>query len=327
MKLITTIDEIQESVPVLYTTTIDRVKPFIGSAERNYLLAVIGREQYQVLVDAYAAAEFITSDIQDENIREAVIISQRIISNLGYLTGLPVLNVNFSDSGITVTSNAETKQAFKWQVDELKASIQELGFTAIEELLIYMEEYAPDKFPEYLNSANYLKNQEYLIRSAAEFSENFNINGSRYIFKSLSYLMRRVEEQVVKKLFSSAFIERLKGDDLTPKELQLLDDYISPGIALLTGAKAVVERVITFKNGVASVNIEGNYDSEKNNTGASRDQITMAVDQLNNDGSAFLQGGLDFILANVSDFPGFERIVPRKRRNLPNSADKGIYAV
>ncbi|RZM11092.1 MAG: hypothetical protein EOO88_47365 [Pedobacter sp.] len=326
MKLITTIDEIQESIPVLFTSSIDRVKPFIGSAERNFLLAVLGRDQYQVLVDAYNEADHNADSIADEEIKEAVKISQRIISNLGYLTGLPVLNVNFSDSGITVTSNAETKQAFKWQVDEVKASIQELGFTAIEELLIYMEEYAPDKFPEYLNSTNYLKHQEYLIRSAAEFSENFNIGGSRYIFKTLSYLMKRVEEQIVKKLYSPAFFESLKSGDLSGKKLELVTDYIAPGIALLTGAKAVVERVITFKNGVAAVNIDGNYDSEKNNMSATREQVTLAVDQLNTDGNAFLQGGLQFILDNVSDFPGFEPIVPRKKRNLPNSSDKGIYA-
>ncbi|MGY4385640.1 hypothetical protein ACVWYN_002686 [Pedobacter sp. UYP24] len=326
MKLITTIDEVQETLPVSFTSTIDRVRPFIAAAERNYLLAVIGKAQYEVLVDAYVAADRIAKDIADTEIQEAVLICQRIISNLGYLTGIPVLNVNFTDAGISVTSTSDIKQAFKWQVEDVKSAILELGFTAIEELLIFMEEDSPDKFPEYLNSENYTKRHQYLITDAADFSDNFNINNSRYIFKMLSYLMKRVEEQVVKRLYGATFFESLKTEELSGKSLTLVKDYIMPGIALLTGAKGIIERVISFKNGIASVNLDGNYDSEKNNIAASRDQMNMAMEQLNIDGSAFLQSGLQFVLDNLVDFPSYQQIAPKRRRNIGNSKDKGIYA-
>lgn len=327
MKLITTIEEIQESLPVTFNSAIDRVKPFIGAAERNYLIAVIGKAQYEVFVAAYTEANYNTADILDPEIKEAVIICQRIISNLGYLTGIPVLNVNFTDAGISVTSTESIKQAFKWQVDDVKAAIQELGFTAIEELLIFMEEDSPDKFPEYLNSVNFIRHHEYLITSASDFSDNFNISNSRYIFKTLSYLMRRVEEQSIKKVFGSEFFEALKSDDLNAKQRQLMTNYIMPGIALLTGAKGVVERVITFRNGVASVNLEGNYDSEKGNAVASRDQINMVCEQLITDGTAFLQDGLQFIMDNLEDFPNYQRLAPKRRRNITNNKENGIFAV
>jgi hypothetical protein len=324
MKLLSTIKEVQAQVPVLPTSNLNQVTPYLSSAERNYVQLVIGREQYAALVEAYEAAEKKVEQITDPVVREAVVISQRIISNLGYYAAIPLLNVNIGASGMTVFSNEDTKQAFKWQVDEVKYSLIELGFTAIEDLLIHLEE-SPDIFHLYIDSDQYRLNERFLIQQASVFSGAFNIGGSRYIFQMLSSLMKRVEDQTVKRLFGPVFFESLKLGELDEIHQQLVDDYLVPGIALLTGAKAMVERIITFKNGVASVNLEGNYGSEKNNVAATKEQITAAVDQLTADGSQFLQDGIDFLVNNALAFPSYIRQAPKRRYSVASDKDKGVF--
>ncbi|SDM40692.1 DUF6712 family protein [Pedobacter antarcticus] len=324
MKLIKTIEEVRKFVPVLSTAAIDNVSPYLSNAERNYILLVIGPAQFNALVEEYNSASGDTELIMDPVIRHAVEIAQKVIANLGYYTAIPILNVNVGDSGITVFSNSDTKQAFQWQVDEIKASFLELGFSAIEELLIHLEQ-SPDIFHYYMDSEQFMRNERFLIREAAVFSDNFNIGGSRYVFQMLAALMKRVEDQTVKRLYGAEFFENLKKDEPAGKIKVLVQDYIIPGIALLTGAKALVERTITFKNGIASINLEGNFSAEKNNTPATRDQVTAMAAQLMNDGNQFLQDGLEYLVHNVQEFPAYVKQIPKRRFTVKSDKDKGVF--
>lgn len=324
MKIITTLKEVQQYVPVLNTSALAPIAPFISSAERNYIINVVGRAQYDLLAGAYSDAGFKVDAIADPILQEAVSICQRIVCNLGYYTAMPILNVNIGASGITVFSNEDTKQAFKWQVDEVKEALIELGFTAIEDLLLHME-HSPDVFGAYIDSTQFRRNERFLIQQAGVFSDCFNINGSRYIFQMLASLMQRVEDQTVKRLYGSLFFESLKLDHSSGARLQLVTGYLNPGIALLTGAKAIIERIITFRNGVASVNLQGNYGSEQANVAATREQITAAVEQLQTDGSQFLQDGISFLLENATEFPDFIMQSPKRRYTVNGPRDKGVF--
>src|SRR3546814_1568325 len=89
------------------------------------------------------------------------------VCNLGYYLALPVLSVKIGNSGIQVFSNQDTKQAFNWQVDNVKKSLLELGFNNLEELLSLMAGNAT-KFPEYISSDEYKLTQSSLIQEASD---------------------------------------------------------------------------------------------------------------------------------------------------------------
>lgn len=326
MKLISTIEEVQEHLPIQMTNYLETVKPFISSAERAYILMIIGRNQFNALVALYEAAEKNTANIQDPIIREALEFCQKIEAALGYFHAIPVLSVKIGTTGIQVFSNNDTKQAFNWQVDDLKKALLNIGFTAIEDLLILMDE-NPDLFPMYIDSEQYKASEQYLIESATDFTQYFNIAKSRYIFSSIAYVMRRIEDHKVRPLFGAAFFQDLKEDKLQGKYAILANDYIKPGIALLTAAKAIVERIITFENGVASINLIGNYDAAKNNMPATRDDILAATSQLESDGSRFLSDGVEFLKSNQADFPNYVPPVRKSSYNIKNNSEGGIFAI
>lgn len=319
MKLIKTLDEIQNHVPVQMTTDIGVVRPFIGTAERSHLVRAIGRGAFEALVNVYDSGP-----IADPMIKEAVELAQGTVCNLGYYLALPVLSVKIGNSGIQVFSNQDTKQAFNWQVDKVEKSLRELGFNNLEALLSLMAGNVA-KFPEYIASDQYKLSQSSLIREASDFSRYFNIKSSRYVFSCLAYIMARVETQSVEPLFSEAFIASLKANAPTGKMKILVEKYLKPGIALLTGAKAYRERVITMENGVASINLIENYSTAQRQLTPAASVIDAAVQQLTDDGNRFLADGLAYAVANISDMPGFELPEVRKRWNVQNDRTKGIY--
>lgn len=324
-KIINTIEEVQGYLPVQMTSHFDVIDPFLNGAERAHLKRLIGKNQLTALIDAYETADKNAYTIVDDEIREAVQLSQKIVTALGYYAALPILAVKIGSSGIQVFSNTDTKQAFNWQVDDVKKALVDLGYGAIEELLCLMDE-NPDKFPEYISSEQYVSAEQFLIETAVDFNQYFNINRSRFIFQSISYVMLRVENQTVKNLFGIEFFESLKADNLTGKHKILANQFIKPGIALLTAAKAIVERVITFENGVASINLMGNYEAAKANIPATRDEIAATKLQLETDGNQFLQDGLTYIQDNSADFLDFITQSTGSRYNVKNNPDGGIFA-
>lgn len=110
------------------------------------------------------------------------------------------------------------------------------------------------------------------------------------------------------------------------REKQLVEDYLMPGIALLTAAKAIVERIITFENGVASINLFGNYESVKNNLQATKNDIEIATTQMNTDGNQFLQDGLQLILDNLGDFPGYQVPEVKRKYAVKNRDGGGLFS-
>lgn len=323
--LISKIAELQQYLPVQMTSDIEVVLPFLVNATSAHLLPSIGKEQYDVLTSAYKTAGKNIDAIEDETIKEAVIRSQAVIANLGYFYAVPVLSVKIGNAGIQIFSSETTKQAFNWQVDDLKKSLLELGFGALEHLMVYLHEEI-DGFPQYAASAGYQASQQLLIRDARDFSKHFNIADSRYVYSTIVYIMRRVEIQSAQKLFSVKFYRSLKEPELPDAKQILVDEYVKPGLALLTAAKAIRERIITFEHGVASVNLIGNYNTAERQITPSADQLSQVTAQLEADGNQFLSDGLDYVLANPDDFIDFEQPLTIANRNIKNRKDSGIYA-
>lgn len=324
MKLISTISEIQDYVPVQLTSDILVVKPYITVAERSFLVRSIGHSAYMALVAAYIFAGKNVSAIANEATQEAVRLAQATIANLGYHKGLPVLAVKIGNSGIQVFSNQDTKQAFNWQVDKVERSLLELGFNNLEALLEHMEQH-PTVFAEYHASDEYRATKSCLIRTAQDFSANFNIKSSRFVFSCIAYIMRRIEAQDVEHLFGESFIDGLRSNVPTGKVKTLAEKYLKPGIALLTGAKAIRERVITLDNGVASINLAENYSHAERQVTPVASVLDATITQLTDDGNRFLADGLAYAVANMADMPGFEEPGAKKRYYVKNNKEKGIW--
>jgi len=323
-KLIKAIGEVRAHVPSNMTADFDKINPFLENAERLYVMHLIGKDEFLSLLGVYTAAQFKLEQIIDEDVRQAIIIAQKIICNLGYLFGLPMISVSIGTGGIQIQSSADKKTAFQWQTDEIKQALQELGFGAIEELLDHLELY-PEKFSDYIASENYTKQKRFLINTAAEFSDYFEIKKSRFLFQSLCSLMYRIESNVMEKIFGEEFFQSLKAPDVSGKKKKLADKYIKPAIALLTGAKSVKERVFSYNDGIVTYNFLGTTQNLRESKELSADKIDPVVESLTAEANIFLQDAKDYITKNPEDFPDFVEQLPQRRFKGTNRKEAGIF--
>lgn len=322
-QLITTIAEVTAQVPVNLTSEFDVVAPFLRSAEVSYVQRVIGTDQFAALVALYAAG---AEPAANENQKEAISLCQKVISNIGYYFATPVLSVSIGSSGITVISNEQTKQAFQWQVNDLKDALISLGFNALEELLNLLEE-NPGDFAPYAGSAEFAALSGLLIQTAADFSDQYDIKNSRLVFTSIAYIIRRIENQNLVKLLGQPFLDSLKIAGLSEQKLTLLNTYIKPGLALIAVAKALTERVITLENGLVTYNFKGRDNNMSQSQPATPQQIAAQATQLTADGEEFLQDGVQYMLDNPSLFDDYTVPTPRRRFQFVNQRTRGIFGV
>lgn len=323
--LIKTIAEVKAVIPMNMTADFERLNPFLANAERLYVQNLIGKDEFTDMQTIYTNASFNTANIIDPIVKKSILIAQKIICNIGYLFAIPLLSVSVGASGIQINSSADKKNAFQWQIEDIKKSIQELGGSAIEEMLILADE-NPLIFDKYIISENYQKQKKYLITTAAEFSDYFEIKKSRFLFQSLCSLMYRVESQIIEKTIGENFLATLKLPNTTAQQKKLSNKYIKPALALLTVAKAINERVFAFNDGVVSYNfIAANQENLKSSKEVLQEKILPLVKSLTDDANVFLQDAQSFITANASDFPTFVAPLPNRRFKATNRPDSGIF--
>jgi hypothetical protein len=313
-KLITTLAEVQAQVPVNMTSDFDTIKPFLRTAETTWVQRLIGTDQYDALVALYQpSADPAPNDTQ----AAALDHCRRIIANIGYYYAVPVLSVSIGTSGITVTSNDQTKQAFQWQVEELKDALQDLGFRGIEDLLALLES-DPESFAGYAASDELAAQKSMLIQSAADFNQYYEIGVSRLVFNSIAYLVRRIEQQNLTQLFGPEVLATVKASGADSPHQTLLNTYIKPGVAMIAVAKALIERVITLEQGKVAFNFKGRDNNMSQSQPGTTEQIADMAGQLTADGQNFLQNGLAYVTKNATSFPEYVAPEPRSRFQITN---------
>lgn len=125
--------------------TFDDVKPHVGSANVNndmstldsyidtagdsYMCAVMGRDTYEALVDAFQ-----TNDLT--NAQEAILKpAQRALANFAYFLFAEDGGLIVNDSGIGTAEHGEMKRPYQWQVRDFKRNRLRIAWDAVRVLL------------------------------------------------------------------------------------------------------------------------------------------------------------------------------------------------
>lgn len=330
MTIIATIDELKKYVEVATSLKFETVEPSLKSAARRHLKDCLGAELFSKLILAYQAASMKIEDMPVD-LKELAQLSQAAVANVAIYLLIPRLSITISESGVSRVENNNEKTAFQYQEVNAKESYLRAGFDAMEDILIYLEGNKTE-FPEWVSSSSYLDFKKYFIQSAAEFSSSYNIQQSRLAFLAVRYIMKRIEDFQVKdvigkKLFGVIKTE-LNSGTVTSLHQVLLDDYICPGIALITIAKGVWERALDVSENGVSVAIKGNTNNnELRNTAELSKQQKMA-DQLLADGNQYLSRLGVFLEENKLEYPDYEPPVTESLLfTIKNNRDNGIYSV
>jgi hypothetical protein len=257
MSLIRTIEQFCAHVRVSTTgTDLANLAPDLRLVERQQLRPVLGPALHNEL--SALSDEDLQAALDDSTSATGALLRlvHEALANLGLLEYLPLNQLQINDGGVYVMSGG--KSPFQWQINELKASLRNKGFNALEAVLTYLDEHVDD-FPAWATSAAAVDARVLLISSATEFSRHYDINGSRLTYQAFLPLIRKVERFQLEALLSAEYLRELKAQlvasTLAPDNRDVLDEYLRPALAHLVVAKAVGEVGLSFNGANIELNI------------------------------------------------------------------------
>jgi hypothetical protein len=303
--LFKSIADLQQVLPFTENFEFEKISPSLLNAEMDYLIPIIGQEQYDELNDAYVAAD--SEDDLFPALKKLLDYSQRVTANIGMYNYTPKGNLNIGKSGFTVTESGTDKIASQWRIEDFKSSILNDYHKACENMLLMMETNATD-YPLWTESDSYSLYKDGFINTAKDFQNYVDISESRLMFLKFIPTMKRLELSNIQTVIGTGLFDQIKTQikerTVSSFNRKLLQ-FINRALANLTVGDAL--RLCTVKwtdNGLQLIS-----------TSSSMTQVnesTMEMDRMEAIRKQFIDIGLkaqlelrNYLYANAEDYPLF----------------------
>jgi hypothetical protein len=303
MKLINSIDDLKRHIIVSATFDFEKVIPFAKRVERKIILDLIGREQYDTIVDHKSVYEgSSTMDQVKELLEEAV-------ANYSLFLAMPTINILITNSGTKTSTTTNSENADWKDKRDLNRSLLKTYNEALDDAFQLMEENI-EEFPDWEESKYYTVFKNLIVQHTAQFNDHFSIQKNRQTFVALKPYMREIEDQYLKGMLGPETLALLK----TKSEITIVNEAIEftqKAIVAFTVAKAAITGTFSFTDSsftVASDQLPWERQSEL----SKEDRNDLKADrQLA--GEEYLKSLKKLIIANRTVFPAYE-----------DKAEKGI---
>jgi len=312
--LITTIQQFRTASSINISNTIDPWLPYIQDAEETFIIPVIGIDMYYAILaiieDNIKPIEDPTfeadpgikpgpgSGLTAEELQLSFIDKLRNAEALYALyLGIDEMSLSISSAGIQVIASDTHKPAPQYQIMNLKETYITRAHRQIDVALAFFME------NEEAIEMDPLVPSPYFIRNAAEFQLQADIHSSRRVFLSLLPIIASVEKKYIIPTLSLVFFNDLKdkfqNSDLNDDE-QLIIDMITPALAHLTMARALLEISIDVLDWGIFNNASNSFNSIATKTQVNSERIARMVDANQRDGEAELKMLQEFLDNNAS---------------------------
>ncbi|MGB4776419.1 MAG: DUF6712 family protein [Daejeonella sp.] len=241
-------------VPANTSFSWELIKPFILQAENTYVLPLLGATFY---------ADLSAIGAPTGKALELITRLEHAISNIAFWMYLPVGNVQISDSGVQIITTGDRKTAFEWQLNQVMASVSNLGMNGLDSTIDYLETNAAD-FNTYKTSDTRTANTTYFINNAPQFDDCYHINRSRLTFACFWPIIKQVEDEQITAAMGgeyTALKTRLASTDPVSAADKKLLKVVRNAIAYATIAKALPQLAVE----ISPLGLSANYLSMINN--------------------------------------------------------------
>jgi len=241
--LVKSISEIKSLFPNNTYKEFDKFEAYIRSAERTFLVPVLGIPLHDKLSELYDDEGL---NITDKHYRKLLELVQIPIIQFATHKALPYLNVVFNEAGgLTVTTNNNTVAASKDRTDKVLDSTLTDAWDAVDYLLEYLErnskQFVSDDGQElWKQSEWYWQQTGLLIFTASEFENaGVYIEKKRRKFIQLLPSLRLMERSYVRPAIgerqTDEIIRRKMNGGLSDADLEVLP-LLQSALALYTKA-------------------------------------------------------------------------------------------
>ena len=191
------------------------------------------------------------------------------------------------------------------------------------------------QFALWKDSAAEKNSVQYVINTAADFTERFPIGNSRRTFEALKPFIKEAELFQVKPLIGESLFNDIKTKISTfdlGAQYPLLLPYMQDVVVQTAIAKSIGRLTTKLDaEGYRVITVAGTgTDSFKNKMTASLDQLDMLKREAMNAAARYSTILLNFLNTNIGNYPLFAESDAYKQQQLPtasNSADSKVFTL
>lgn len=180
-----------------------RIKPF-NEPVRLYMLRFFN----QALIDAILSHATST----DAVLKRSYDLYMLSFSNFLMELASPHLEVNVTDGGITRTESQNGKTAFAGQIKNLVLGYRSTGFTALENLILHLNE-NQSEFDDWEDSPAYGETSQLLFKKSVEFNRVVQLANPVITFRQLLESIESVQDMKIIPAIGQANFDLLLGLD------------------------------------------------------------------------------------------------------------------
>jgi hypothetical protein len=310
----------------------DFINGALADVQASTIANLFGREFIDALSTRYNAptpSPALTS-------QELVLIGHlgSAITHLAFAKDLPTLLVQMGNTGLYQTESQGTKPVYQWQKIEYENALLENAYTPIETAFIYLwanRDHA--QFALWKNSAAEKKSLQFVVNTAADFTERFPIAGSRRTYEALKPFIREAELFQIKPIIGDALFDDIKakiiGFDLGVKYPALIP-YLQDAVVQTAIAKSIGRLTTKLDaEGYRVITVQGSgSDSVRNKMTATDSQLDVLKRETMQAAYRYTTLLLNFLNSNLEDYPLFaESDTYKQQQNPPssNSVDSRVF--
>lgn len=296
--ILTTITQMQAAgLDLDKNSKIEVFNPHIDASERNYLLPVLGKAFYDLLI-----ADLATVTPAETTIALLPYLRKPITWNSYYLFFKKPIG-SLSHSGFYKKTFDNSIAPTKYEIEKLQDQLICNADKAIDELILFLLE-NEENYPDWSKSDFYEQVGGSIIPTAQVFDEYVKINCSGRVFARLKQYRIRAERSLQRVLCTDLYnkvITEIKSN-ISP-EINLLMPYLRACVAFETMATGI--RMLNFnylENGIYIFSASITQDK----TAISTAEVKMLSDQWKIDYDFARNELIAYLNDNIADYPEYE---------------------
>lgn len=293
--LINSTAELKQYIPTSVTLNFEDIRPKIQLVEREVIQRIFSAE----LITAVSASG------ASEPMISLRAIMEEAEAHLALLEYIPFGQLQFDSSGIRIAVNDNMKQAFEWQVDDLKDECSRQGWAAVEAALEFLEKTDDPAIKAIWKETDHYKNaQKSLISTLREFQRFVNLNNSRILFNKLLPVQDDIQDDVIEPAISKALLTRVlsSGADLDKRVKKMA----AKALAYHTVATGFMDTILVLSDNGPLI-IDGMISRQpKAKRTAPQELVTIIAENYKTRAEAALRELVEFCQANVEHLPEFK---------------------
>jgi hypothetical protein len=298
------ITQIQESVSITTSSKFEKLVPDLTRVQENTIKKYLGVNLYNFCVEKYEFVNEDLSQVDDPFIQEIIRISRVVMVGLGLFNYSSIHGVQINDAGYQMVSTDTHKQAFQWMKMEARAYLVQIGYTALDDLLAYIEANYASNWPDWQNEPARELGFKFLISSANVFNDFVNIGNSCLTYRALIPIMKKVEDFVIKNALGKEFWADIKSSQKDQQErYSVFIDDLKAAIACLTMERALNELSLQALPTGFLLNFQqlaGVSDASKTFSATDKIAKQELKETFNQDGNNYLKSIINYLNENAS---------------------------